>query len=179
MSDKADITHPGNPEIKYSSLVSSIATLLNDARAKAVREVNQIIVFTYWHIGQYIVEYEQGGKERAEYGTELLKRLSKDLTKLFGKGYSYRNLQLIKKFYQTFSIVQSVIAQSDFPLQRDNDKRDDCDRCDNFRGKLVELSNFQIGWNANNHKSFEPSNPAAAGWICAVTAVSILMKSIL
>lgn len=113
MNDKADITHPGNSVIKYSSLVSSIETLLNDARAKVVREVNQTIVFTYWYIGRYIVEYEQGGKERAEYGTELLKRLSNDLTKSFGRGYSYRNLQLIKKFYQSFPIVQSVIAQSE------------------------------------------------------------------
>ena len=81
MKNKADITHHGNPEIKYSSLVSSIETLLNDAIAKVVREVNQTIIITYWHIGSYIVEYEQGGKERAEYGTELLKRLSNDLTK--------------------------------------------------------------------------------------------------
>ena len=98
MKNKADITHPGNPVIKYSSLVSSIETLLKEARAKVVREVNQTIVFTYGHIGQYIVEYEQGGKERAEYGTELLKRLSKDLTKSFGRGYSYRNLKLIRSF---------------------------------------------------------------------------------
>jgi len=52
----------------------------------------------------------------------------------------------------------------DFPLQRGDDKRDDCERCDNFRGRLVELSNFQIGWNANNRKSLEPSN-IAPSWI--------------
>jgi DUF1016 N-terminal domain len=113
MNDKSNITPHGNSGLKYSSLVPSIETLLNDARAKVVREVNQTIIFTYWNIGKYIVEYEQSGKERAKYGTELLKRLSKDLTKSFGKGYSYRNLQLIKKFYRTFPIVQSVIAQSE------------------------------------------------------------------
>ncbi|HED05116.1 MAG TPA: DUF1016 family protein [Ignavibacteria bacterium] len=113
MNDKSNITPHGNPGLKYGSLVSSIETLLNDARAKVVREVNRTIVFTYWHIGRYIVEYEQGGKERAEYGTELLKRLSQDLTKSFGKGYSYRNLQRIKQFYQAFPIVPSLMAQSE------------------------------------------------------------------
>ena len=96
----------------YTNLVSSIETLLKEARTKVVREVNQTIIHTYWHIGKYIVEYEQGGKERADYGTALLKRLSKDLTKSFGPGYSYRNLQRIKKFYQSFPIVPSVMAQS-------------------------------------------------------------------
>jgi len=99
--------------LKYKGLFSSIESLLQDSRARVVREVNQTIVFTYWHIGRYIVEYEQGGKERAEYGTELLKRLSKDLTNSFGRGYSLRNLKLIKKFYLTFSIGQTLFAQSE------------------------------------------------------------------
>jgi len=86
------MTNKPKISVQYSNLVSSIETLLQDAKAKVIREVNQTIIFTYWHIGRYIVEFEQGGKERAEYGTELLKRLSKDLTKSFGKGYSYRNL---------------------------------------------------------------------------------------
>jgi hypothetical protein len=67
MTEKSQIS------VQYSGLVSSIESLLKDSRAKIVREVNQSIVITYWHIGRYIVEYEQGGKERAEYGTELLK----------------------------------------------------------------------------------------------------------
>lgn len=72
------------------------------------------MVSTYWHIGEYIVEYEQGGKERAEYGTQLLKRLSEDLTTEFGSGCSYRNLKLIRQFYITFPIMQPLAAQSNF-----------------------------------------------------------------
>ncbi|MBU0558910.1 MAG: hypothetical protein KKD86_07565 [Bacteroidetes bacterium] len=98
MKHKADITHSGNPESKYTGLVSLIETLLSDAKAKVVREVNQTIVFTHRHIGRYIVEYEQGGKKRADYGTELQKRLSKNLTKSMGKGYSYKNLHKYKSF---------------------------------------------------------------------------------
>lgn len=98
---------------KYNGLISSIETLLKDSRTRIVREVNQTIVITYWHIGRYIVEYEQGGKERAEYGTELLKRLSKDLTKSFGRGYSYRSLRKIKQFYITFSKWPTMSAKFD------------------------------------------------------------------
>jgi len=107
------MTKKSQISVKYNGLISSIETLLKDSRARIVKEVNQTIVITYWHIGKYIVEYEQGGKARAEYGTELLKRLSKDLTKSFGRGYSLRNLKLIKKFYLTFPIGQSMIAQSE------------------------------------------------------------------
>ena len=98
---------------KYNGLISSIETLLKDSRARIVKEVNQTIVITYWHIGKYIVEFEQGGKARAEYGTELLKRLSKDLTKSFGKGYSYRSLRKIKQFYITFSKWPTLSAKFD------------------------------------------------------------------
>ena len=100
--------------IEYDGLISSIESLLKDSRTRIVREVNQTIVITCWHIGRYIVEYEQGGKERAEYGTELLKRLSKDLTKSFGKGYSYRSLRRIKQFYITFSKWSTLSAKFDF-----------------------------------------------------------------
>ncbi|MCF6269677.1 MAG: DUF1016 N-terminal domain-containing protein [Melioribacteraceae bacterium] len=113
MKKESNITHPQKTESKYGGLISSIETLLKDSRTRIVREVNQTIVITYWHIGRYIVEYEQGGKERAEYGTELLKRLSKDLTTSFGKGYSWRNLYNMTQFYTLFPILQSVIAKSE------------------------------------------------------------------
>lgn len=97
---------------QYNHLLDNIRLLLESSRQQVVREINRTVVVTYWEIGRYIVEYEQGGKERATYGSRLLKRLSEDLTDSFGKGYSYRNLQLAKKFYNTFPIVQSLIAQS-------------------------------------------------------------------
>lgn len=66
------------------------------------------MVDAYWNIGRYIVEYEQQGKERAEYGSNLLNRLSKDLTKLYGKGFSKSNLLYIRKFYITFRKSETV-----------------------------------------------------------------------
>jgi len=97
---------------QYNKLVSSISKILSEAKSNIATTVNTTMVVTNWHIGQYIVEYEQGGKERAEYGTQLLKRLSEDLTKDFGRGFSLRNLKLIRKFYLTFPILQTVSAQS-------------------------------------------------------------------
>lgn len=99
--------------IKYNSLVEQIGTLVKSSQQKLLRTINTSITITYWHIGKHIVEFEQGGNTRAKYGAELLRKLPQDLTEQFGKGYSYRNLQLAKKFYNTFPIVQSLIAQSD------------------------------------------------------------------
>ncbi len=98
---------------KYGGLVSAIGSLLLDAKTKVVKTVNQTMIHAYWHIGRYIVEYEQSGKERAEYGTELLKKLSIDLTKSFGKGYSYRSLRKFKQFFITFSKWPTLSANSE------------------------------------------------------------------
>ena len=103
--------HPKKNIEKYTALFASIEVLVSNAKTKVAQTVNQTIIHTYWHIGQHIVEYEQKGKERAEYGTKLLKRLSEDLTKAFGKGYSWRNLQRFKKFYELFPIVPTLSAQ--------------------------------------------------------------------
>jgi predicted nuclease of restriction endonuclease-like (RecB) superfamily len=97
----------------YNNLVEGINELLANGKHQVEKTVNSTMVSTYWHIGEYIVEYEQGGKERAEYGTQLLKRLSEDLTKSFGSGFSYRNLKLIRQFYLTFQNWQPVVANSE------------------------------------------------------------------
>jgi len=102
------------PELRqYDNLFSVISQLLSNAKNNIVKTINNTMVITYWHIGQFIVEYEQGGKDRAVYGTQLLKRLSIDLTSRFGKGYSWRNLYYMKQFYTEFPILQTVFAKSD------------------------------------------------------------------
>ena len=86
----------------YESLVESIGTLLDSARSQIASSVNTILVQTYWSIGKYIVEFEQAGAQRAEYGSNLLNRLSKDLTVRYGKGFGHSNLIYIRKLYLTF-----------------------------------------------------------------------------
>ncbi len=81
---------------------SQIVDLLQSARNKVVQTVNQTMVTTYFEIGKMIVEEEQGGKERADYGKQLLKGLSEVLTKEFGKGFSVQNLERMRSFYLTY-----------------------------------------------------------------------------
>jgi predicted nuclease of restriction endonuclease-like (RecB) superfamily len=87
---------------EVSKIYSDIAELLNIARSKAYHTVNSIMVETYWKIGQRIVEEEQGGSTRAEYGAKLIENLSKYLTDIFGKGFSEANLKNMRQFYLTY-----------------------------------------------------------------------------
>lgn len=87
---------------EISKIYSDIAKLLNIARAKAYHTVNSIMVETYWKIGQRIVEEEQGGASRAEYGAKLIENLSRYLTDTFGKGFSEANLKNMRQFYLTY-----------------------------------------------------------------------------
>ena len=90
------------------SMYEKIALLLDSARSKVVSLVNTTMVRTYFEIGRIIVEEEQKGKARAEYGKETLKRLSSKLTARFGKGFSLTNLKQMRDFYRVYSIGQTV-----------------------------------------------------------------------
>ena len=89
----------------YSTLITDIASLIEQGRKAAVRYVNTALVTTYWLMGRKIVEYEQKGKERAEYGEALLKKISADLTPLFGKGFTERNLGHMRQFYISYQKI--------------------------------------------------------------------------
>lgn len=93
-----------NVELKNNDLFLKIAELLQTARQTVVRAVNQTMVYTYYEIGRIIVEDEQKGKERAEYGKQVLKELSKKLTIEFGKGFSVQNLENMRKFYLLYTL---------------------------------------------------------------------------
>ena len=86
-----------------NNYINEVKEILKNARQKAYTAVNSAMVEAYWKIGRRIVEEEQNGKERAEYGKEILQNLSKELTEEFGKGYSYRTLREIRQFYLMFS----------------------------------------------------------------------------
>jgi len=87
---------------KTESYIVDIKQILDLARRKAYTAVNTIMVEAYWLIGKRIVEEEQQGEERAAYGEEILKTLSKELTAEFGKGFTYANLKNFRTFYKTF-----------------------------------------------------------------------------
>ena len=113
-------------DTKYELLIESIATLLIAGRRQVALSVNTILVQTYWRVGQYIVEYEQHGKQKAEYGSFLFDQLSKDLTFRCGKGFSRSNLLYMRKFYLEFpkrETVSHVLSWSHYfeILKSDND----------------------------------------------------------
>ena len=87
---------------EYGGLIGGIAELLEASRRIAARTVNALMTATYWEIGRRIVEFEQRGKKRAEYGEELLQRLAQDLTARFGRGFSYPNVNKFRQFYLAF-----------------------------------------------------------------------------
>ena len=82
----------------YDHILSGMVDLLERARHAAARSVNAVMTATYWEIGRRIVESEQRGKKRAEYGEELMMRLSRDLTARFGRGFKHSNLFQMRAF---------------------------------------------------------------------------------
>ena len=91
-----------------NNYINEIKKILKNARQKAYTAVNSAMVEAYWEIGRRIVEEEQRGKERAEYGKEIVKNLSKELTEEFGKGFSRRTLWEMRKLYVYFSDYEKV-----------------------------------------------------------------------
>ena len=91
-----------------NNYINEIKKILKNARQKAYTAVNSAMVEAYWEIGRRIVEEEQRGKERAEYGKEIIKNLSKELTEEFGKGFSRRTLWEMRKLYVYFSDYEKV-----------------------------------------------------------------------
>ena len=86
----------------YSGLLRDIRTIINQGRSLAYSAASAVMIDTYWKIGRRIVEEEQNGKARAEYGTQLLYSIAQELTKEFGRNFDDRNLRFYRKFYILF-----------------------------------------------------------------------------
>lgn len=130
----------------YTTLKDEIGKLLQEGRKEAGRAVNHILINTYWNMGQYIVEFEQEGSEKAVYGSELLDRLSKDLTSEFGKGFSRSNLFQIRQFYIRFPKIQTLSGQLSWSHYIELMKEEDelavsfyMKQCDNENWSVREL----------------------------------------
>lgn len=92
-------------------LFYAISHLIDESRRQVAKAVNTAMVYTYYSVGQYIVEFEQGGKVRAAYGKEVLKRLSARLTEQYGKGWSEDNLENCRKLFLNYSITEPVVRK--------------------------------------------------------------------
>jgi predicted nuclease of restriction endonuclease-like (RecB) superfamily len=106
MSELTSAQGDNDPPLQV--LVGQLRELIRDARGRALRSVDAIQVRTCWEIGRHIVEFEQGGAARAEYGKRLLPKLAESLTAEFGRGFDERNLRNMRAFFQNFPIWNAV-----------------------------------------------------------------------
>jgi predicted nuclease of restriction endonuclease-like (RecB) superfamily len=125
----------------YSGLITDIGNILEQGRRQVITSVNTTLVRTYWQIGREIVEYEQKGKEKAEYGSDFLNKLSKDLKEKYGSGFSRRLVLDIRRFYINYPKWQTVSAKLNW-------------------SQYVEL----LGISDNNSRSFYEKQCISENW---------------
>lgn len=152
-------------DAQYQSIFDDVSSIIDAARRSAARSVNAVMTAAYWIIGQHIVEFEQGGKERAEYGTALAERLAVDLTERFGRGFSVRNVWQMKAFYLAWSIPQTVSAESE---------SSENPQTASVESSLVTIaSRFPLPWSAYvrllsvkniNAREFDETEALRGGW---------------
>jgi predicted nuclease of restriction endonuclease-like (RecB) superfamily len=153
----------------YDNIRAGIVELLKAARAAAARNVNSIMTATYWEIGRRIVQSEQAGEKRAEYGEVLIRRLAEDLSGSFGRGFGARNLAQMRSFYLAWpeeKILQTPSAKSSTALLFSN--IDD-------KGSIISglASRFVLPWSAYvrllsvkrpEARSFYEAEALRSGW---------------
>ena len=105
-------------ETRATHLAEKIEVLVTEARKKVASVANTAQVYTYYEIGRYIIEDEQGGKVRAEYGKGVLKRVSERLTERLGKGWSVDTLENARNFYNIYAKSEPLVRKSDVPIEK-------------------------------------------------------------
>ena len=105
-------------ENRAEQLASKIEVLVSEARKNVASVANTAQVYTYYEIGRYIIEDEQGGKVRAEYGKGVLKRVSERLTERLGKGWSVDTLENARNFYIIYAKSEPVVRKSDVSIEK-------------------------------------------------------------
>ena len=108
--NKKEIIRAGN-DSEYDRLLTNVGKTLKQGRQNTAAAINSAMVETYWKIGRQIVEYEQHGNEKAEYGSGLLKRLSNDLSIRYGGGFGMSNISKMRKMYLNYPILQTLSAK--------------------------------------------------------------------
>jgi len=106
----------GQEAADYGIVLGDVAGIIEAARRCAVRRVNAVMTAAYWLIGRRIVEFEQGGAERAAYGEELMERLARDLTAAFGRGFGKSNLFDMRAFYLAYAEIFQTLSGESPPL---------------------------------------------------------------
>ena len=165
---KKPIVKADKLDAQYQSIFGDVSSIIDEARQTAARSVNAVMTAAYWMIGQHIVEFEQSGEERAEYGTALIKRLAEDLTQRFGRGFGAVNLSQMKRFYLLWS--------SERILQTPSEKLGDAENmpATSAESTLISIaSRFPLPWSAYvrllsvkniNAREFYETEALRGGW---------------
>jgi predicted nuclease of restriction endonuclease-like (RecB) superfamily len=124
------------------SFVADVRQIITDSRRKAVQSINSERVLMYWRLGKRIFEEEQGGLDRAGYGTKLIKGLAERIETDFGSGFSYRQLAFSRQFYRTYPIVNGLRSQLNWTQYRKLIQIEDDDEREYY-----ELEAVNSGWN--------------------------------
>ena len=96
---------------RYETVFGEVSEIVEAARRSAARSVNAVMTAAYWLIGKHVIELEQKGRSRAEYGQDTVGRLAADLSARYGRGFSIRNIRLMRAFYRSWPIVQTASAE--------------------------------------------------------------------
>ena len=123
--------------------VDDIRTIINDARSNAVRSVDFCRVQMYWELGRRILEEEQQGKVRADYGSYLIKNLAKAIEPEYGSGFGVRQLEQARQFYRTYPIANTLRSQLNWSQYRRLIQIDDPDKREYY-----ELESVNNSWTA-------------------------------
>ncbi len=123
MTSSKDIKKHAFVNVGDDSLFERVTIILEQARANVVRSVNSNMVLAYWLIGREIVEEAQAGAERAEYGKQVIEKLSRQLTDTLGKGFSIANLKRFRQFYQAFQDRLEISSPTGIFLPGESDPR--------------------------------------------------------
>ena len=112
------IAETGEHDAPYEAVFGDVSKIIDAAREAATRSVNAAMTAAYWLTGRRIVEFEQSGGERAEYGAALIERLAEDLTARFGRGFSLQNIYNMRLFYLSYQpgqILQTAAGEFNPP----------------------------------------------------------------
>ena len=112
---KKSILKDDKIDAQYQAIFGDVSRIVDSARQSAARSVNAVMTAAYWMIGRRIVEFEQSGEKRAEYGTALIERLAVDMAERFGRGFSRQNIWQMRQLYLSYPperILQTVSGES-------------------------------------------------------------------
>ncbi len=165
----------GNKDLNSKSFIDDVKSIIDSARQNAVRSVDFCRVRMYWDIGKRIFEEEQDGKDRADYGSYLIKNLANKLIPEYGSGFSVRILEQSRQFYRVYPIANALRSQLNWTQYRKLIQIEDPDKSEYY-----ELESVNNGWNGRemerqiNSQLYEKRKVVSSGFRAAADVCKLL-----